>query len=53
MVGRFEAYAWDNGEKGADSMDFIEIYVYSGPYAGYYNSGYLGGGNIQFWPEEN
>lgn len=46
--GEFDAYIYDFDQDGEfNDGDYIDILVYSGVYANYANSGYLGGGNIK------
>jgi hypothetical protein len=45
--GLFEASFIDGGEPGPSSGDFVQLTVLTGVFAGYFNAGVLGGGNIQ------
>lgn len=47
--GFFDSFVYDFGKPGdADPDDAFDIYVYDGVYGGYYNFGFLQGGNIKF-----
>lgn len=48
--GIFHVAVNDGGEPGPDNDDWLEITIVSGVYAGYFNIGYLQGGNI-YLPE--